>query len=63
MNKVIKLTESDLIKIIKNKLNEQEDEFIEIPASEYLQLLSVTGYNGAALEKTRRFRGKKIKVI
>lgn len=63
MKKIIKLTESDLIRIIKNKLNEQEDEFIEIPASEYLQLLSVAGYNGAALEKTRRFRGKKIKVI
>jgi len=63
MKKVIKLTESDLIRIIKNKLNEEDSEFIEIPANEYLQLLSVTGYNGAALEKTRRFRGKKIKVI
>lgn len=62
MKKVIRLTESDLIKIIKTKLNEEESEFIEIPANEYEQLLSVTGYNGAALEKTRRFRGKKIKV-
>jgi hypothetical protein len=63
MKKVIRLTESDLIKIIKTKLNEEETEIIEMPASEYLQLLSVTGYNGAALEKTRKFRGKKIKVI
>jgi hypothetical protein len=62
MKKVIKLTESDLIKIIKSKLNEEESETIEIPASEYKQLLSVTGYNGAILEKTRRFRGKKIVV-
>jgi hypothetical protein len=62
MKKVIKLTESDLIKIIKSKLNEEESETIEIPASEYKQLLSVTGNNGAILEKTRRFRGKKIVV-
>ena len=60
MKKVIKLTESDLVKIIKSKLNEQESETIEIPASEYKQLLSVTGYNGAALERTRKFKGKKI---
>jgi len=62
MKKVIKLTESDLIKIIKSKLNEEESETIEIPASEYKHLLSITGNNGAILEKTRRFRGKKIVV-
>jgi hypothetical protein len=60
MRKIIKLTESDLIRIIKNKLNEEEEDTIVLSAQEYLQLLSVSGYNGAALEKTRRFRGKKI---
>lgn len=62
MTKIIRITESELIKIVKNKLNEQDEDIIEMSPKEYLQLLSVTGYNGSALEKTRRFRGKQIVV-
>jgi soluble cytochrome b562 len=63
MKKVIKLTESELIKIIKRTINEDESEYYEIPASEYKQLLVATGYNAVGLAKTRKFGGKPIKVI
>jgi hypothetical protein len=63
MKKVIKLTESELIKIIKRTLNEQDDEYYEIPAAEYKQLLSASGYNALGLLKLRKFGGKPIKVL
>lgn len=63
MKKVIKLTESELIKIIKRTLNEQDDEYYEIPAAEYKQLLSASGYNSVGLLKLRKFGGKPLKVI
>jgi hypothetical protein len=63
MKKVIKLTESELIKIIKRTLNEQDDEYYEIPAAEYKQLLSASGYNAVGLLKLRKFGGKPLKVI
>jgi hypothetical protein len=63
MKKVIKITESELIKIIKRTINEDESEYYEIPASEYKQLLVATGYNAIGLAKTRKFGGKPIKVI
>lgn len=63
MKKVIKLTESELIKIIKRTLNEQDDEYYEIPAAEYKQLLSASGYNALGLLKLRKFGGKPLKVL
>jgi len=63
MKKVIRITESELIKIIKRTINEDESEYYEIPASEYKQLLMATGYNAVGLAKTRKFGGKPIKVI
>jgi len=63
MKNVIRLTESDLIRIIKRTINEEESEYYEIPAEEYKKLLAMTGYNGRALSRIRKFGGKKIKVI
>lgn len=63
MKKVIKLTESDLVKIIKRTINEQDSEYYEIPANEYVQLLMATGYNAVGLSKSKKFGGKPIKVI
>jgi len=63
MKNVIRLTESDLIRIIKRTINEEESEYYEIPAEEYKKLLVMTGYNGRALSRIRKFGGKKIRVI
>lgn len=63
MKKVVKLTESKLMNLIRQKLNEDTSEYYEISAQEYLQLLKMTGYNAIGLSKTKRFGGKPIKVI
>jgi len=63
MKKVIKLTESELIKIIKRTINEQDDEYYEISPSEYKQLLSASGYNALGLLRLRKFGGKPLKVV
>jgi hypothetical protein len=63
MKKVIKLTESELIKIIKRTINEDDSEYYEISADEYKKLLIATGYNAVGLARTKKFGGKPIKVI
>jgi hypothetical protein len=63
MKKIIKLTESDLIKYIKQTINEQDSEYYEIPAQEYLSLLKASGYNAKGLTRLKKFGGKPLKVI
>jgi hypothetical protein len=63
MKKTIKLTESDLIKYIKQTINEQDSEYYVIPAQEYLNLLKASGYNAIGLTRLKKFGGKPLKVI
>jgi hypothetical protein len=63
MKKIIKLTESDLIKYIKQTINEQDSEYYEISAQEYLNLLKASGYNAKGLTRLKKFGGKPLKVI
>ena len=60
MKKVLKLTESKLIKLIKNIIKEQGEEEVVISPEEYLTLLKNVYYQAHAIPKLRPFRGKKL---
>jgi hypothetical protein len=60
MKKVLKLTESNLIKLIKNIIKEQGEEEVVISPEEYLTLLKNVYYQAHAIPKLRPFRGKKL---
>ena len=60
MKKVLKLTESNLIKLIKNIIKEQGEEEVVISPEEYYNLLKNVYYQAHAIPKLRPFRGKKL---
>ena len=60
MKKVLKLTESKLIKLIKNIIKEQGEEEVVISPEEYYTLLKNVYYQAHAIPKLRPFRGKKL---
>ena len=60
MKKVLKLTESNLIKLIKNIIKEQGEEEVVISPEEYYTLLKNVYYQAHAIPKLRPFRGKKL---
>ena len=60
MKKVLKLTESNLINLIKNIIKEQDEEEVIISPEEYYTLLKNVYYQAHAIPKLRPFRGKKL---
>jgi hypothetical protein len=60
MKKVLKLTESNLIKLIKNIIKEQGEEEVVISPEEYYTLLKNVYYQAHAIPRLRKFRGKKL---
>jgi len=60
MKRVLKLTESNLIKLIKNIIKEQGEEEVVISPEEYYTLLKNVYYQAHAIPKLRPFRGKKL---
>jgi hypothetical protein len=60
MKKVLKLTESNLIKLIKNIIKEQGEEEVVISPEEYYTLLKNVYYLAHAIPRLRPFRGKKL---
>ena len=67
MSKVVKITESNLIKIIKNIINEQsegEEGYYDITPEQYYKLLSSVGNHAHAIPSLPMFRGKgKLRVV
>jgi len=65
MSRVVKITESNLIKIIKNIIKEQsegDDEYYDITPEQYNKLLTSVGNQAQAIPKLPMFKGKKLRV-
>ena len=58
MRKKIVLTESDLRKLVRNIIEQVEDEFYKISPEEYLELMKLSGYHGKGISKLPKFQGK-----
>lgn len=58
MRKKIVLTESDLRKLVRNIVEQVEDEFYKISPEEYLELMKLSGYHGKGISKLPKFQGK-----
>ena len=67
MSRVVKITESNLIKIIKNIIKEQsegEEDYYDITPEQYYKLLSSVGNHAHAIPSLPMFRGKgKLRVV
>jgi hypothetical protein len=65
MSRVVKITESNLIKIIKNIIKEQsegEEDYYDITPEQYYKLLTSVGNQAQAIPKLPMFKGKKLRV-
>jgi hypothetical protein len=65
MSRVIKITESRLIKLIEKIVTEQsevENEYYDITPEQYYKLLRSVNYQAQAIPKLPMFKGKKIRV-
>lgn len=64
MRKIIKLTESDIHRIVKTVLeqeeNNQQDEWVKVTPQEYLDIMKYASYNAKGVSNLPKFRGKKI---
>jgi len=58
MRKKIILTESKLRKLVRNIIEQVEDEFYKISPEEYLELMKLSGYHGKGISKLPKFQGK-----
>ena len=58
MRKKIILTESKLRKLVRNIIEQVEDEFYKISPDEYLELMKLSGYHGKGISKLPKFQGK-----
>lgn len=58
MRKKIILTESKLRKIVRNIIEQVEDEFYKISPEEYMELMKLSGYHGKGISKLPKFQGK-----
>lgn len=60
MKKVLKLTESNLIKMVRKILKEEGEEEVVISPEEYFDLLRKVYFQAQAIPKLPKFRGKKL---
>lgn len=63
MKKVFRIKESYLKNIIRNIVEQTEDEWVKIPAEEYINLLKFTSNNTKAITKLPKFKNKKIWIV
>jgi hypothetical protein len=66
MSRVVKITESNLIKIIKNIIKEQsegDDEYYDITPEQYYKLLTSVGNQAQAIPRLPMFKGKRVRVV
>ena len=62
MKRILRLTESNLIKLVKDIIKEQEVEEVRFTPEEYTMLLRNVGYNAHLIPKMPKFKNKKIVV-
>jgi DNA repair exonuclease SbcCD ATPase subunit len=58
MNKKMILTNKELLQVVKQIVEQVEEEYYKISPEEYLQLMSLGSYHGKAITKMKRFEGK-----
>ena len=58
MKRKIRLTESDLYKIIKRIVEQSEDEYYRISPEDYLDMMNYASYNGNVFSKMKKYGGK-----
>jgi hypothetical protein len=58
MNEKIILTNKDLHRIVKQIVEQVEEEYYKISPQEYLQLMALGSYHGKAITKMKKFQGK-----
>jgi hypothetical protein len=66
MSRVVKITESNLIKIIKNVIKEQsegDDEYYDITPEQYYKLLTSVGNQAQVIPRLPMFKGKRVRVV
>jgi hypothetical protein len=66
MSRVVKITESNLIKIIKNIIKEQsegEEDYYDITPEQYYKLLTSVGNQAQAIPRLPMFKGKRVRVV
>jgi LDH2 family malate/lactate/ureidoglycolate dehydrogenase len=65
MKKIIKITESQIKNIVKIVLEQDnsEEEWVKVPASEFLELMNLASYYTYGVSRLPKFRGKKIWVV
>lgn len=65
MKKIIKITESQIKKIVELVLEQEEEngEWVKISANEFLELMNLASYYTYGVSRLPRFRGKKIWIV
>lgn len=58
MGRKIRLTESELYKIIKRIVEQSEDEYYRISPEDYLDVMKYASYNGNVFRKMKQYGGK-----
>ena len=62
MGKKLKLTESELYKVIKRIVEQTEDEYYKISPEEYLNMMKYSSNNGDVFRKVKQYGGKPLYV-
>jgi hypothetical protein len=58
MSRKLRLTESELYKVIKQIIKETEDEYYRISPEDYLDVMRYASYNGNVFRKMKQYGGK-----
>lgn len=63
MKRKVKLTESDLKNIVSILIEQENDEYVDVPAQRYQEIMKYAGYNSSVVARIPEFNGKKIRII
>ena len=58
MGRKLRLTESELYKVIKKIVEQTEDEYYRISPEDYLDMMQYASYNGNVFRKMKKYGGK-----